>query len=44
MINHYLVIVGNTRRLPAQARCAFVQRVAEEYRRRLPAEGYPILG
>jgi hypothetical protein len=42
MINHYLVTVGNTRRLPAHARRAFFQRVVEQYRHRLPAGGYPI--
>jgi CDP-glycerol glycerophosphotransferase len=42
MINHYLVIVGNTRRLPAAARRQFFQRVVADYRRRRPPEGYPV--
>jgi CDP-glycerol glycerophosphotransferase len=41
MINHYLVIVGNTRRLPAAMRREFFRRVVADYRRRLPDEGYP---
>jgi CDP-glycerol glycerophosphotransferase len=41
MINHYLVIVGNTRRLPAAMRREFFRRVVADYRSRLPAEGYP---
>jgi CDP-glycerol glycerophosphotransferase len=42
MINHYLVIVGNARRLPAEMRREFFRKVVEEYGRRLPAGGYPV--
>jgi CDP-glycerol glycerophosphotransferase len=42
MINHYLVIVGNTRRLPGEMRQVFFRRVVADYRRRLPAGGYPM--
>jgi CDP-glycerol glycerophosphotransferase len=44
MINHYLVIAGNRRRLPAGMRRAFFGRIAEDYRRWLPAGGYPVPG
>jgi glycosyltransferase involved in cell wall biosynthesis len=42
MIDHYLVIAGNPRRLPARSRRAFFARMAADYRRRLPAGGYPV--
>lgn len=42
MIDHYLVIAGNPRRLPATSRRAFFARMAADYRRRLPAGGYPV--
>ncbi|MEE6258296.1 glycosyltransferase family 2 protein [Plantactinospora sonchi] len=41
MINHYLVIVGNDRRLPARMRRDFFRRIAADYRRWAPAGGYP---
>ncbi|MER7891496.1 glycosyltransferase [Micromonospora sp. NPDC094482] len=41
MVNHYLVVVGNDDRLHPHLRRAFFQRVAEHYRRYLPAAGYP---
>ncbi|SCE70787.1 glycosyltransferase family 2 protein [Micromonospora mirobrigensis] len=44
MIDHYLVIVGNERRVPPELREAFFHRMARDYRRRLPAEGYPVPG
>jgi glycosyltransferase involved in cell wall biosynthesis len=42
MINHYLVIVGNPRRLPPELRQAFFERIVEDYRRWRPAGGYPL--
>ena len=42
MIDHYLVIVGNPRRLPPGSRRAFFRRMAADYRRRLPLGGYPM--
>jgi CDP-glycerol glycerophosphotransferase len=42
MINHYLVIAGNQWRLPAHLRQSFFRRIADEYERRLPPDGYPI--
>ncbi|TNH29692.1 glycosyltransferase [Micromonospora orduensis] len=41
MISHYLVVVGNDDRLHPHLRRAFFHRVAEHYRRYLPAGGYP---
>ncbi|MEV0274240.1 glycosyltransferase family 2 protein [Hamadaea sp. NPDC050747] len=41
MINHYLVILGNKLRLPARSRRAFFRRVAADYARWLPEDGYP---
>jgi glycosyltransferase involved in cell wall biosynthesis len=41
MINHLLVIAGNRSRVPGDERRAFFHRIAEQYRRYLPAEGYP---
>ncbi|GGM05171.1 glycosyltransferase family 2 protein [Micromonospora yangpuensis] len=41
MISHYLVVVGNDDRLHPHLRRDFFRRVAEHYRRYLPAEGYP---
>ncbi|MCM0675886.1 glycosyltransferase [Micromonospora phytophila] len=40
MVDHYLVIVGNDSRLPADARRAFFRRMAEDYRRWLPDGGH----
>jgi CDP-glycerol glycerophosphotransferase len=42
MINHYLVILGNQRRLPPELRRAFFERIVEDYRRWRPAGGYPL--
>jgi len=42
MINHYLVILGNERRLPHELKRAFFDRVVTEYRRYLPPGGYPV--
>ncbi|MEV0157508.1 glycosyltransferase [Micromonospora sp. NPDC050686] len=44
MIDHYLVIVGNERRVPPDLRESFFHRMARDYRRRLPAGGYPLPG
>lgn len=41
MISHLLVIAGNQSRVPGHQRRAFFHRIAEQYRRYLPAEGYP---
>ncbi|SCL32574.1 Glycosyltransferase involved in cell wall bisynthesis [Micromonospora nigra] len=41
MVNHMLVVVGNDDRLHPHLRRAFFRRVAEQYRRYLPADGYP---
>ncbi|MEV4544216.1 glycosyltransferase family 2 protein [Micromonospora echinaurantiaca] len=41
MVNHYLVVAGNDDRLHPHLRRAFFRRVAEHYRRYLPAAGYP---
>ena len=41
MIDHYLVIAGHESRLPAGATRAFFHRAAADYRRYLPAGGYP---
>ncbi|MER7333066.1 MULTISPECIES: glycosyltransferase [unclassified Micromonospora] len=40
MISHYLVVAGNEGRLHPRLRRAFFRRVAEHYRRYLPAAGY----
>ncbi|HEX7746006.1 MAG TPA: glycosyltransferase family 2 protein [Micromonosporaceae bacterium] len=40
MISHLLVIAGNRGRVPGDQRRAFFHRIAEQYRRYLPAEGY----
>jgi CDP-glycerol glycerophosphotransferase len=42
MINHYLVILGNRRRLPEGMQREFFHRIAEEYRRWRPGKGYPV--
>jgi glycosyltransferase involved in cell wall biosynthesis len=42
MINHYLVIVGNEWRLPTGMHQAFFRRIAQDYRRWLPAGGYAV--
>jgi glycosyltransferase involved in cell wall biosynthesis len=42
MIDHYLVIVGNRRRLPTQRRREFFRRMAADYRARLPNGGYEV--
>jgi glycosyltransferase involved in cell wall biosynthesis len=44
MIDHYLVIAGNSRRLPSSLRREFFARMVADYRRRLPPEGYPVPG
>jgi CDP-glycerol glycerophosphotransferase len=44
MIDHYLVIVGNERRLPGRLRRPFFHRIAQEYRRWVPITGYPMPG
>jgi CDP-glycerol glycerophosphotransferase len=40
MINHYLVIVGNERRIPPRMRREFFRRAAADYRRWAPPGGY----
>lgn len=42
MINHMLVIAGNTDRLADAHRRDFFRRIAEIYQRRRPAAGYPV--
>ncbi|HEY8473032.1 MAG TPA: glycosyltransferase [Natronosporangium sp.] len=42
MIDHYLVIVGNHRRLPRRSRRRFFRLMASDYRTRLPAGGYEV--
>jgi CDP-glycerol glycerophosphotransferase len=44
VIDHLLVIAGNRHRLPPGQRRAFFRRVAQEYRYRLPADGYRLPG
>ncbi|HET9517903.1 MAG TPA: glycosyltransferase family 2 protein [Actinoplanes sp.] len=44
MIDHLLVILGNDRRLPPTLRREFFRRIAADYRRWLPADGYPVPG
>jgi glycosyltransferase involved in cell wall biosynthesis len=44
MIDHYLVIVGNQRRVPPKLRRAFFRRMAGDFRTRLPAAGYDLPG
>jgi len=44
MIDHYLVIVGHPRRVPDAMRREFFGRMAEQYRRWLPAGGYSVPG
>jgi CDP-glycerol glycerophosphotransferase len=41
MVNHLLVIAGNEQRVPPSLRRDFFRRLHREYRRRLPAGGYP---
>lgn len=41
MIDHYLVILGNERRLPRRHRREFFRRMVAEYHTRRPVEGYP---
>ncbi|MEH0845821.1 glycosyltransferase [Micromonospora sp. CPCC 205711] len=41
MINHMLVVVGNDGRIHPGMRRAFFHRLAEQYRRHVPATGYP---
>ncbi|MEV0806039.1 glycosyltransferase [Micromonospora sp. NPDC050200] len=41
MVNHMLVVVGNDGRLHPHLRRDFFRRVAAQYRRHLPAGGYP---
>lgn len=40
MINHYLVILGNPRRLRSGKRREFFGRIVRDYRRFLPGDGY----
>jgi glycosyltransferase involved in cell wall biosynthesis len=42
MIDHYLVIVGNRRRVPPRLRRAFFLRMAADFADRLPAQGYEV--
>jgi glycosyltransferase involved in cell wall biosynthesis len=42
MIDHYLVIVGNRRRLPPESREEFFRRMAADYRSYLPEGGYDV--
>jgi CDP-glycerol glycerophosphotransferase len=42
MIDHYLVIVGNQRRVPPGLRKVFFRRMAKDFRFRLPEGGYPV--
>jgi CDP-glycerol glycerophosphotransferase len=44
MVDHHLVIVGNDLRLPAHLRRSFFRRMAADYRRWLPPDGYPVPG
>jgi CDP-glycerol glycerophosphotransferase len=41
MIWHYLTVLGNADRVRSRSRAEFFARAAEEYRRQLPAGGYP---
>jgi glycosyltransferase involved in cell wall biosynthesis len=42
MMDHYLVIAGNGRRVPPARRREFFARMVADYRRRQPADGYPV--
>jgi CDP-glycerol glycerophosphotransferase len=42
MVDHYLVIVGNHRRLPRRSRRDFFRLIALDYRARLPDGGYEV--
>jgi len=42
MIDHYLVIAGNRRRMPPDLRRAFFRRMSQDYRSRLPTGGYQL--
>lgn len=42
MIDHYLVIIGNRRRVPARMRRAFFRRMARDYWAYHPAPGYRV--
>jgi glycosyltransferase involved in cell wall biosynthesis len=42
MIQHYLVIVGDERRVPAELRASFFSRMVEHYHRYLPPSGYAV--
>lgn len=42
MIDHYLVIIGNQRRLPRRSRREFFRLMAADYRARLPTGGYEV--
>jgi CDP-glycerol glycerophosphotransferase len=44
MVDHYLVIVGNERRVPARLRREFFRRIVRDYRRYRPPHGYPAPG
>jgi glycosyltransferase involved in cell wall biosynthesis len=41
MIDHYLVIAGNSNRLPSSLRREFFARMVTDYRRHAPPGGYP---
>jgi CDP-glycerol glycerophosphotransferase len=40
-IDHYLVVLGHRARVPSRRRREFFQRIVTDYRRWLPAGGYP---
>jgi CDP-glycerol glycerophosphotransferase len=42
MVWHYLIVLGNVDRLPDRSRRAFFERVAADYARYLPPQGYPV--
>lgn len=42
MIDHYLVIIGNRRRVPTRMRRAFFRRMTEDYRVYHPGNGYQL--
>jgi glycosyltransferase involved in cell wall biosynthesis len=42
MIDHYLVIVGNPRRVPPRLRRAFFRRMAADFADRMPSHGYEL--
>lgn len=44
MVEHYLVIVGNPHRVPAELRPAFFRRMVTDFHARLPPDGYAAPG